>query len=121
MIIQEILDLQKANRDLEILPNDISQNAAFLENLVTGLICNQCKIPLLIVGKPGSSKTLAIQVLKNLLSSDYSLRNKEEFYNLRHFTNNIFMPYWGSPKTTTQDVQEVFQKAEKNFNELNAR
>lgn len=63
-IVDEIDSLEKEyikNKDeVEIIPYDVSRNRAFYENFVTVLFCNRLKIPVLVVGKPGSSKTLAV-------------------------------------------------------------
>ena len=41
----------------------IAKNKALLENLFTLFVCVNSKIPLFIVGKPGCSKSLSVQLL----------------------------------------------------------
>ena len=45
------------------IAQNISINQALRENLITMIHCVFNKIPLLICGKPGCSKTLSIQIL----------------------------------------------------------
>jgi MoxR-like ATPase len=52
--------------NLEI-EDGISMNQALQENLFVAIICILNKIPIFIVGKPGTSKTLAIQVIASNL------------------------------------------------------
>ncbi|KAJ1633542.1 hypothetical protein T492DRAFT_904083, partial [Pavlovales sp. CCMP2436] len=46
-----------------VLDEDVALNEALAENCFVGLVCVLNKLPLFLVGKPGSSKTLAVQVL----------------------------------------------------------
>ena len=48
-----------------IIPKGIAKNRALKENLFSAFICIVNKIPLIICGKPGRSKTLCIKILEN--------------------------------------------------------
>ena len=47
--------------------DDIAMNAALRENLFVTIICVVNRIPVFLVGKPGSSKTLTMKVLQDNL------------------------------------------------------
>ncbi|CAI2173905.1 15093_t:CDS:2, partial [Funneliformis geosporum] len=52
-------------------PPNTAFNEALLENVLAAIVCIMCKIPLFIVGAPGSSKSLAIRlVYQNLRGLD---------------------------------------------------
>ena len=51
-----------------IVDEDIAMNQALMENLFVVVVCILNRIPVFVVGKPGSSKTLTLQVIaSNLL------------------------------------------------------
>ena len=53
------------------LGSNIARNAALRENVFMMTICIELKIPLFLVGKPGSSKSLAKSIIANsMLGSD---------------------------------------------------
>ena len=45
------------------LGNNIARNAALRENIFMMVICIELRIPLFLVGKPGSSKSLAKSIV----------------------------------------------------------
>jgi len=47
----------------------IAMNHALMENLYVSTVCILNRIPIFVVGKPGSSKTLTMQVVGILPSS----------------------------------------------------
>ena len=84
----------------------IALNRALKENLFTSYICIDNVIPLIIVGKPGTGKSLSLQILFNTLQGEYSenpiFRKKGKLY--RYY-------YQGSEASTSQGIEEVFKKA----------
>ena len=50
----------------------IAKNRALLENLFTLFVCVNSKIPLFIVGKPGCSKSLSVQLLFKTMKGNSS-------------------------------------------------
>eukprot|EP01047_Picozoa_sp_COSAG01_P094913 COSAG01_NODE_25729_length_735_cov_1.281447_2_plen_136_part_00 len=70
---QDILDRVHASV-LEMHPN-IAHNGALLENVFTAFVCIQVKLPVFIVGKPGNSKSLAMQLLNSSLVGSRSTDN----------------------------------------------
>ena len=85
----------------------IGKNKSLKENiflLFTALVTN---IPLIIIGKPGSGKSLSAQIMYKSMRGKYS---KNEFFKL---LPSIIQSYFqGSNTTTPEDVEGIFQIAE---------
>lgn len=58
-------------KDMELGEN-IARNAALRENIFMMAICIDLRIPLFLVGKPGSSKSLAKAVVANAMQGQTS-------------------------------------------------
>ena len=84
----------------------IALNRALRENLFTCFTCIDNNVPLIIVGKPGTGKSLSFQILYNTLKGEYSesemFRNKGKLY--RYY-------YQGSETSTAEGIEQVFKKA----------
>ena len=84
----------------------IALNRALRENLFTCYICIDNNVPLIIVGKPGTGKSLSFQILYNTLKGEYSdsqmFRDKGKLY--RYY-------YQGSETSTAEGIEQVFEKA----------
>ena len=50
------------------IPQNIAKNVALRENVFMMTICIELRIPLFLVGKPGSSKSLAKTIVSSSLS-----------------------------------------------------
>ena len=84
----------------------IAKNRALLENLFTIFACVNAKIPLFIVGKPGCSKSLSVQLLFGAMKGDAS--DNLLFKSLpKLFINS----YQGSLGSTSKGVLNIFKKA----------
>eukprot|EP01083_Nonionella_stella_P223990 797692_1 len=59
------------------IPKGIALNRALKENLFLLFLCIQTKTPLILIGKPGSSKTLAMSVIREYLS-DHNRRDLKQ-------------------------------------------
>ena len=86
----------------------IALNRALRENLFTIFMCITNNVPLIIVGKPGTSKSLSFQILYNTMKGEYSeskfFKDKGKLY--RYY-------YQGSETSTSKGIEKVFQKAMK--------
>ena len=84
----------------------IALNRALRENLFTCFICIENSVPLIIVGKPGTGKSLSYQILYNTLKGEYSeakrFQDKGKLY--RYY-------YQGSSTSTSEGIKQVFSKA----------
>ena len=83
------------------LARGIALNRAFMENLYVILIALLTKTPLIVVGKPGSSKTLAMTTIQNNLSS---LTKNEKLTNMN--INDYFVVSFQCSKLTTAKLIE---------------
>ena len=93
----------------------IAKNRALLENIFSLFVCINAKVPLFIVGKPGCSKSLSVQLLYNSMKGEeYS--DNQIFNNLPKL---ILSPYQGSLGSTSEGVQKIFKIARKNLENKN--
>jgi len=83
--------------------SDISVNKPLKENLIVILTCITLGIHVLICGKPGTSKTLAVDIAKSILANDLS--NDEV---LMYFKKAKFSQFYGSMNTTSEGVNKKF-------------
>ena len=90
----------------------IALNKPLRENLFTSFICIDNCVPLIIVGKPGTGKSLSFQILYNSLKGEYSSSNffKEKGKLYRYY-------YQGSESSTSEGIENVFKKARKDKKE----
>ena len=96
---------------LDKLPRDIAPNSAFLENILTCFVCIFSKTPLFICGKPGSSKTIALQILKSAFEGQETLRKSIAFFN--HFPSLFVFKIQGSALSTWEQVLETIESAQR--------
>lgn len=90
------------------LPVGIAENPALLENVFVGIICILNRLPLFLVGKPGCSKSLSLQLIFSNLKGPDS--NDELF---RSFPKVLFVSFQGSESSTSAGILKVFEKAHK--------
>ena len=90
------------------LPRGTARNAALRENVFVMLVCILNRIPIFVVGKPGCSKSLSIQLIRSNLrgrdSRDPLFRELPQLY---------FVSYQGSESSTSEGIVKVFEKAGK--------
>ena len=90
-----------------ILDKGIGKNKSLKENiflLFTSLVTN---IPLIIIGKPGSGKSLSTQLICKEMNGQYS---RGKFFRL--YPSIIQSYFQGSDSTTPEDVEGIFQIGE---------
>ena len=84
---------------------NIAKNTALKENVFMMFVCIELKIPLFVIGKPGSSKSLAKSIISNSMqgsrSPDGSL--------LRHFKQVQIMSFQCSQLSTADGIIGVFK------------
>ena len=88
------------------LPTGTARNAALRENVFVMLVCILNRIPIFVVGKPGCSKSLSIQLIRSNLrgrdSRDPLFRELPQLY---------VVSYQGSESSTSEGITKVFDKA----------
>ena len=91
------------------LPKGIARTQALKENIFATIVCTLTHTPLIIVGAPGSSKTMSFnQTIENLKGAE----SKEKvFQNTDIFRSLDPQYYQCSRKTTSNEVQTVFSRA----------
>lgn len=90
------------------LDADVALNEALSENCFVGLVCVLNKLPLFLVGKPGSSKTLAVQVIAANLQGKSS---PSPFF--RSFPALHVFAYQCSPLSTSDAILRQFAMAKR--------
>ena len=84
----------------------IAKNRALLENLFTIFACVNAKIPLFIVGKPGCSKSLSVQLLFGAMKG-----NASDNILFKSLPKLFINSYQGSLGSTSKGVLNIFKKA----------
>ena len=93
------------------LDKGIGKNTLLKENLFLLFVSVITNIPLIIIGKPGSGKSLSSQLIIKSMKGRYS---NNKFFQL--FPQIIHTYFQGSKSTMPEDVLELFKKAEKKIN-----
>ena len=93
---------------IRIIPENIALNRPLKENFITMLACFDAKIPLIICGAPGTSKTLCSQIFDSAMVSNIIKTNKE--FETFKAINSIY--YGGSQTSTSEGISKVFNRAE---------
>ena len=89
------------------LKNGIGKNDLLKENVFLMFVAVTTKIPLIIVGKPGTGKSLSSQLIYNSMRGEYS---KDPFF--REFPQIILSYFQGSKSTKPEDIEKLFEIAE---------
>jgi hypothetical protein len=90
------------------LGKGIGHNNSLRENLFLLFVSICTNIPLIIIGKPGSGKSLSCQLINNSMRGKFS---ENEFF--KTFPAIIRSYFQGSNLTTPQEVMSIFETAEK--------
>ena len=89
----------------------IALNRALRENLFTCFISIVNNIPLIIIGKPGTGKSLSFQILYNTMKGKHS--EGKIFQNI----GKLYRFYYqGSETSTSEGIKQVFEKAAQSLN-----
>ena len=108
------------NSNNQDLMKGIAYNTALKENIFTMLVCLMNRIPVIICGEPGCSKTLSFQLLLNSLRGPDSV---DEYF--RTLPRLLVFTYQGSYQSTSEGIIRVFEKAqrvlEENYQQPNSR
>ena len=96
------------------LPSGIAKNEALLHNIFVLFVCITSKIPLFIVGKPGCSKSLSVQLLFK------SMKGEDSDSSLFRTLPKLYInSYQGSLSSTSQGILRIFQKARRILQKMN--
>ena len=89
------------------LDRSINKNQILKENLFLLFLSVVTKIPFIIIGKPGTGKSLGVQLIYNSMRGKYS---KTNFF--KQYPKIIQIYYKCSELTTSQEITEIFIKGE---------
>jgi len=94
------------------LDEGIGKNQLLKENIFMLFLAVVTKIPLIIVGKPGTGKSLSAQLIYNSMRGKYSKQkgDKKNFFLNYPQINQIY--FQGSKSSTPEDVEQLFKKAD---------
>ena len=95
------------------LDKGIAKNRALLENLFSLFIAINNKVPIFIVGKPGCSKSLSVQLITKSMQGSAS--DNHFFKNLPKL---MIHSYQGSMASTSKGVENIFETARSVFKNL---
>jgi len=109
-IINNFSDFLKIEQDYLIdqieLDKGIGKNALLKENIFLLFLSVITSIPLIIIGKPGTGKSLSAQLIYKSMRGKYS---KNKFF--QQFPQIIQTYFQGSESTQPEDVERLFKKA----------
>ena len=90
------------------LPQGVARTQALKENIFATIICTVTKIPLIIVGPPGASKTLSFHItIANLKGKESKV---QLFREVRY--PSLYPDYYQcSRRTTSNEIEIVFSRA----------
>ena len=89
------------------LKKGIGKNDLLKENVFLLFVSVITKIPLIIVGKPGTGKSLSSQLIYNSMRGKYS---KDIFF--RQYPQIVLTYFQGSESTKPEDIDKLFEIAE---------
>ena len=121
-ISQKIEDLEYKDRFEKIIQEEIhfitkqilgkrkgyALNKGLCENLFSEFICILLREPLIICGKPGSSKSLSMRLLLDAMKGP---KSENEFF--KQFPEVIHSFYQCSLTSTSENLEKIFEKAKK--------
>ena len=109
-IIKKFSDFLRIEQDYIIdqieLDKGIGKNALLKENVFLLFLSVITNIPLIIIGKPGTGKSLSAQLLNKSMRGKYS---KNKFF--QQFQRIYQIYFQGSESTQPEDVQKLFKEA----------
>ena len=88
------------------LEKGIAKNKALKDNIFSLFVAINTKVPIFIVGKPGCSKSLSVQLINKAMKGASS-----KALLFKYLPKIILNSYQGSMGSTSKGVKKVFQKA----------
>ena len=114
---KDFLDLPKKEEAFIVnnikLNKGIAKNRALLENLFSIFVAINNKVPIFIVGKPGCSKSLSVQLITKSMQGNVS-----ESYFFKNLPKILVHSYQGSMASTSKGVENIFKIARSVYNNL---
>lgn len=92
--------------EIDMNKKNIACNMALLENVFMMIVCIELKIPLFIVGKPGSSKSLAKSIVTRAMQG---FNSRSALF--KQLKEPYFVNFQCSPLTTSEMIVKTFEEA----------
>ena len=108
LICTEIEMFQDFLISLMTIKKHIAKNRSLKENLFMMFVCIQLKIPLFIIGKPGTSKSLAKHIISHSLNGDFNLNGTK----IVEYTQIYMRSYQCSQLTTSKEILNLFESCQ---------
>ena len=93
-------------KDNNCIKDEIAINRPLRENVFIMIHCFLASIPVFISGRPGTSKSVAIQVIESILSLKDDIKATSTYF--KGMPQAKFTPIWGSDDMTANHIQEIF-------------
>eukprot|EP00899_Mesostigma_viride_P025224 jgi/Mesvir1/5887/Mv00659-RA.1 len=106
---------QREYLDRMVLPAGIAKNKALMETVFVMLVCILNRIPLFVVGRPGSGKSLAMHLIESNLRGPDSA---DPFF--RTLPGLVTVSYQGSEASTSDGICKAFDRAHALLGQQNA-
>ncbi|XP_052808614.1 E3 ubiquitin-protein ligase rnf213-alpha-like isoform X2 [Mya arenaria] len=103
-ILEVIERCQEVFLDNVSLDENIARNTALKENVFMMVVCIELRIPLFLIGKPGSSKSLAKTIVADAMQGKHS---KQELFRLMKQVQMV--SFQCSPLSTPGGIVETFR------------
>ena len=91
----------------------IGENSLLKENLFLLFVSLVTNIPIIIIGKPGTGKSLSVQLINKCMKGKYSDKG---FF--KEFPKIIQTYFQGSDSTKPEDIEILFEKAKKKLENI---
>ena len=86
------------------VPDNVAKVRALRENIYAELICSLTRTPILVLGKPGCSKSLTVSLLITAMTNPHAKQ-------LLHLASFIVQPHQGNRQSTSSSLLQVFDRA----------
>ena len=96
------------------LPPGIAKTTALKENVFANIVCCQTHTPLIIIGEPGTSKTLSFNIVANTFKGRAS--KHEDFRVIKLFKGLQPFFYQCSQHTNSNEIESLFKQAKQRQN-----
>ena len=96
------------------MKSGIAKNRALLDNLFALFVTINTKVPIFIVGKPGCSKSLSVQLISKSMRG-----NSSNILFFKNYPRIVMSCFQGSMGSTSRGVKNVFKKARNVLKKLN--
>ena len=114
--LELIKKIQRKVIDNFTIEKGIAKNRILLENLFALFVCVNNKIPIIICGKPGCSKSLSIKLIDIAMKGE---KSSNSFF--KKLPSIKITPYQGSITSTSQGVLEAFNIARTKIKDNNEK